>query len=70
MSGRELESALTLIDENISTTQQRVWDDVMTYLRDHEDDAVRQLNATKSMVVPTFVGPRSVSLAELETLSR
>jgi hypothetical protein len=66
MSGRELESVLTLIDENIETTQKRLWDEVMAYLRDHEDDAVRQLSATRSMVVPTSVGPRSVSLAELE----
>ena len=70
MSGRELEGALTLIDQNIQTTQQRVWDDIMSYLRDHEDDVVRQLKESKSMVVPTSFGPRSVSLAELESWAR
>ena len=70
MSGRELEGVLTLIDENIQTTQQRVWNDVMSYLREHEDEAVQQLNDSKAMVVPTSFGPRSVSLAELESWAR
>ncbi len=70
MSGRELEGTLTLIDENIQSTQQRIWDEVMTYLRDHAEDAVKQLSSTRSLVVPTSVGPRTVSLSELESLAR
>ncbi len=69
MSGHELEGALTLIDQNIETTQQRVWDDVMTYLRSHHDEAVRQLNETRQVRVPTSIGMRTLSLAELESLS-
>ncbi len=70
MSGRELEGALTLIDQNIESTQQRVWDDVMSYLRLHGDEAVRQLTETRQVVVPTSVGPRTVSLSELESFAK
>jgi hypothetical protein len=69
MSGRELENRLTLIDRNIESTQRRVWSEVMTYLNDHEDEAVSQLRLTRTVTVPTSVGPRSVSLAELESLA-
>jgi hypothetical protein len=68
MSGRELEGALTLIDHNIQSTQQRVWSDVMVYLRSHSAEVVQQLNEKREVVVPTSVGPRTLSLSELQSL--
>jgi hypothetical protein len=70
MSGRELEGTLTLIDQNIQSTQKRVWDDVMSYLRTHEDEAVEQLNEHQRMVVPTTFGPRTISLQEFESWAK
>lgn len=70
MSGRELEGALTLIDQNIQSTQVRVWDDVMAYLRNHEDEAVSQLNEHQYMVVPTSFGPRTISRQEVESWAK
>jgi hypothetical protein len=70
MSVQSLQSTLTRIDENIQLTQQKVWDEVMDYLERNPQEAVRQLSTAKRVLVPTSYGERSVSLDELESLSR
>jgi hypothetical protein len=70
MSGRELEQMLTLIDENIEMNDKRVWREIMDYIRDHEEDAVHQLSTTQSLTVPTFIGPRSISLKQLKSITQ
>lgn len=65
MNGRELEHVLSLIDANIGTTQNRVRQEILRFITEHQDRVLEELRQTQHASIPTSSGCVEISLADL-----
>ena len=65
MSGSDLLKMLSAMDENARDTTERVGSEVVSYIRDHTDEVIQQLRASRVALVPTSIGNVEVKPSDL-----
>lgn len=62
MNGAQIENLLRMIDENVDLTRQ----EVIRYIREHQQEIVQQLVRSGEATVKTHVGDFSLTLDDLQ----